>query len=507
MTTRSIVTALVMAVLLVPGGPASAQQAKCLAGKTTCLAKKATGLLKCEALAETPKKPADPNAKDCVTKVQTKFDGGSDPTKGCFEKLESKSPNDCLTFDDTAAAERAVDACVASLVAAIDPPPIDQTKCGAAKKQCVSKYLAALLKCRRVAQTPKKPTDPNTKGCVDNATAKYTGGTDPNKGCFAKLEAKKGNDCQAPLGNSVTLQADVENCVTNLVDLETGTTTTTTTSTTTSTLPRILQAIAVTPANPTVPVGLTQQFAATGTFSDSSTQDLTVLVTWASSDTSKATVSNTPGSQGLATAIGAGTPAISATLGGVSGSTTLTVTAAVLQSIAVTPANPSVPAGLTQQFTATGTFSDLTVHDLTAQVTWASSDTSKATVSNAAGSQGVATAIGTGTTAISAKLGEVSGSTTLTVTAAVLQSIAVTPPNPSVPAGRTQQFTATGTFSDLTAQDLTAQVTWASSNPARATISNAAGSQGLASTLQAGTTTISAQVGGILGSTTLTVTP
>jgi len=34
-----------------PGGPASAQQAKCLAGKTTCLAKKTTGLLKCEALA------------------------------------------------------------------------------------------------------------------------------------------------------------------------------------------------------------------------------------------------------------------------------------------------------------------------------------------------------------------------------------------------------------------------------------------------------------------------
>src|SRR5262245_60420778 len=61
---------------------------------------------------------------------------------------------------------------------------------------------------------------------------------DPAKGYFAKLEAKKGNDSQPPLGNSVTLQADVENCVTTLVDLETGMTSTTsiTLGTTTSTI-------------------------------------------------------------------------------------------------------------------------------------------------------------------------------------------------------------------------------------------------------------------------------
>src|SRR5215831_2654102 len=137
-TIRSIATALAMALVLVPDAPASAQQAKCLAGKTACMAKKAAGLLKCEALAETPGKPADPNTKDCVTKAETKFDGGAQPPKGCFEKLESKDPNDCLTVDDTVAAETAVDACVASLVAAIDPPPRDQTKCGAGKKKCAS---------------------------------------------------------------------------------------------------------------------------------------------------------------------------------------------------------------------------------------------------------------------------------------------------------------------------------------------------------------------------------
>ena len=129
-------------------------------------------------------------------KVVGKFDGGIDPAKGCFEKLESKTPNDCITLDDTAAAEAAVDSCVAAFVEAIDPAPITQTKCGAGKKKCVSKLLAALLKCHQLAQTPGKSTDPNANGCVDKATAKYTGGADPAKGCFAKLEAKSPNDCQ-----------------------------------------------------------------------------------------------------------------------------------------------------------------------------------------------------------------------------------------------------------------------------------------------------------------------
>jgi hypothetical protein len=243
MTTRSIVAALVVALTLMAAAPASAQQAKCLAGKTACMAKKAAGLLKCEALAETPGKPADPNANECVTKVQTKFDGGLDPAKGCFEKLESKDPNDCLRFDDTAAAETAVDACVAAIVAAIDPPPRDQTKCGAGKKKCASKYLAALLKCRKLAQTPGKPTDPNTKGCVDKAVAKYTGGLEPTKGCFAKLQAKNPNDCQSTT-NSLTVQGLTEDCVDDLVAVVAGTASTTssttpgaTTTTTTTTIP------------------------------------------------------------------------------------------------------------------------------------------------------------------------------------------------------------------------------------------------------------------------------
>ena len=99
-----------------------------------------------------------------------------------------------------------------------------------------------------------------------------------------------------------------------------------------------LVSIAVTPPNPTIQTGLTQQFTATGTYSDLSTQNITTQVTWASSHTGVATFS--PTVKGLATGVSAGSTTISATLSGVTGSTTLTVQAApapTLISIAVTP--------------------------------------------------------------------------------------------------------------------------------------------------------------------------
>jgi hypothetical protein len=91
------------------------------------------------------------------------------------------------------------------------------------------------------------------------------------------------------------------------------------------------------------------------------------------------------------------------------------------------------------------------------------------------------------------------------VTAASLTSIAVTPVNSSIASGTVQQFTATGTYSDDTTQDLTTTVTWSSSNTGAATISNAAGSNGLATAVIAGSTTITAVSGSVSGTATLTV--
>ena len=53
-----------------------------------------------------------------------------------------------------------------------------------------------------------------------------------------------------------------------------------------------------------------------------------------------------------------------------------------------------------------------------------------------------------------------------------LASIAVTPANPTELVGATQPFTAAGTYSDGSTQNITSQVAWTSSNPAVATISS-----------------------------------
>jgi 6-phosphogluconolactonase (cycloisomerase 2 family) len=267
-----------------------------------------------------------------------------------------------------------------------------------------------------------------------------------------------------------------------------------------------LVSIGVTPAAPTIAKGTTQQFTATGVYSDNTTQNLTNLVSWHVVNPAVASITTALGQGGLATGVAPGTTQITASMGGVIGSTNLTVTAAVLVSIAVTPPNSSIPKGVVQQLTATGTYSDNSTQDLTATVTWAPTTSTIATVSNTAGSVGKVTALSIGTITITAVLGGVTGSTMLTVTPAVLVSIAVTPANASIANSTTQQFTATGTYSDSSTQNLTTQVTWAPTTGAIATVSNAAGSQGLALALNPGNVTVTATLGTIVGTTGLTVT-
>jgi hypothetical protein len=252
--------------------------------------------------------------------------------------------------------------------------------------------------------------------------------------------------------------------------------------------------MAVSPADPSVLKGSTRQFTATGSYSDGSTENLTDKAIWSSSNSVVAVVNNT----GLATGFATGSSTIQVALGSVAGSTTLTVTAAVLSSIAVTPPNLSISDGISQQFTAIGTYSDGSTQNLTNSVTWLSSNTSVAKIN----SMGFASGVGIGGSSIQAALGSVAGSTTLTVTAAVLSSIAVTPANPSISDGTTQQFTAAGSYTDGSTQNVTNLVTWSSSNPA-----DSISASGLAAANGVGASIIQATLNGVNGSTTLTVTP
>jgi uncharacterized protein YjdB len=255
-----------------------------------------------------------------------------------------------------------------------------------------------------------------------------------------------------------------------------------------------LQSVVVTPAQPSVALGSQQQFKAIGMYNDGTSQDLTSTAVWTSSQTSVATIN--PG--GLAATKATGTSSITAmSPGGISGSTTLTVTAAALSSIAVTPSNPSVPIGVTEQFTATGTFSDGSTQNLTSAVSWSAVSTSIASITTG----GLAKGLAIGTATVTATSGSISGSTNLMVTNATLVSLAITPAAPTVPLGLLQQFTATGTYSDGSTQDLTNSVTWASSDSSIASIDVT----GNATARNLGNTNISAVSGSIQDSTSLTV--
>jgi hypothetical protein len=180
-----------------------------------------------------------------------------------------------------------------------------------------------------------------------------------------------------------------------------------------------LTSIQVTPASSTLFPSATQQLAATGTYSDSTQQNLTAQAAWSSSNTAVATVS----SGGLVTAVSGGSATIYAKSAGITGMATVNVR--TLVSIAVTPASPTVNVGSTQQFTATGTYQDNSTQNITTQVTWNSSNTTAATIS----SGGLATGQAAGGSTISAVLGSINssssnGSASLTV---------MTPPPPTCP--------------------------------------------------------------------------
>ena len=269
----------------------------------------------------------------------------------------------------------------------------------------------------------------------------------------------------------------------------------------------VLSSMVVTPVNPNVGIGTTQQFRSIGAYSDGTSQDVTTSVVWASAAPVVATM-NASGAanSGLASALTAGTSIITASLSGISANTTLRVTSA-LTTMTITPLNPSVARGLTRQFAALGTFADGTTQDFTTQATWASATTTVATMNtNGTSISGLATAQAVGTSLISATFAGVTGSTSLSVTTATLKSLAVTPTNPSVGRGFTRQFIALGTFSDNSVVDITTSATWSSANTVVATL-NPSGlpNSGLATGLVIGSSVISASVGLITGSTTLNV--
>ncbi|MGH8446367.1 MAG: Ig-like domain-containing protein, partial [Solimonas sp.] len=255
------------------------------------------------------------------------------------------------------------------------------------------------------------------------------------------------------------------------------------------------RSVQVTPPSASFAKGTSGQLAATATFTDDTTQDVTDAATWVSSAAAIVSVD----AKGRVKALGVGESTITATFQAASGTARVTATPATAIGIAVTPAAASVAKGVKQQYKATASFTDASTQDVTATASWTSSVPAVASVDNstdaeAGTSSGRANSLRIGTTDITATYAGFSAVGKLTVTTATLDHIDVTPAAASVPLNTTQPYKATGVYTDGTPIDLTADAgtTWSSSDADTIQISNAAASKGVATGVKLGGATITA---------------
>jgi len=247
--------------------------------------------------------------------------------------------------------------------------------------------------------------------------------------------------------------------------------------------------VTVTPATASLTVGQTTTLAA-------ETRDAngTVLtgrqVTWSTSNASVATVSS-----GVVTATGPGTATITATSEGKTGTATVNVTAVPVATVSVSLATVSLTTGGTQQITATPR--DAQGNALARPVTWQTGNASVATVTQA----GLITAVGPGSTTVTATSEGKVGTVTVTVTAPAVGSVAVAPLTASLIVAATTTLVAT--VRDVSGAVMSnAQVSWSSDKPGTASVTQG----GVVTGLVPGTAKITATAGGKNGTATIDVT-
>ncbi|PYP44711.1 MAG: hypothetical protein DMD50_13465, partial [Gemmatimonadetes bacterium] len=249
--------------------------------------------------------------------------------------------------------------------------------------------------------------------------------------------------------------------------------------------------VTVSPATASVAVGQTLQLTATP--KDSTGTALTGRsVTWVSSNPGVATVS----SNGLVTSGAVGTATITATSEGKAGSAAVTVTPVPVASVAVAPATASLTVGQTAQLTATPKDSAGTA--LTGRtVTWASSNTSMATVS----SSGLVKGVAAGPATITATSEGKAGTAAVTVALVPVATVVVSPAPATLPLHGTIQLNVT--LKDASGNPLTGRsVAWTSSTPTVMTVSPT----GLVTDVaDGGTATVTATSEGKSGTSAVTV--
>jgi hypothetical protein len=224
--------------------------------------------------------------------------------------------------------------------------------------------------------------------------------------------------------------------------------------------------------------------------------DLTGVVTWASSGTAVATVQG-----GIVTGVAAGATAVTASFGGRVGRANVLVEAAYPVALVVAASDStSAGVGAVGFLRAHALYSDAALRDVTAAATWGSDAPGVVAVSNAPGTKGLVQCAAPGVAHVGAAFAGLSAQVTFTVTPRSVQWLVVSYPPSPLPVGVTQALTATAVYDDWTTEDVTALASWSAAGGA-ASVDAA----GVATTLAAGASTITASYGGVSSATLVTV--
>jgi hypothetical protein len=101
-------------------------------------------------------------------------------------------------------------------------PGVAPNKCLAGKNKCVSKKIAGLMKCRELCQKAPDKCGQVQAECDQKVMDKFDGGDSPEKGCFAKLEAKqkpeKPDSICTTTGDTAEVEAQVDALVNALLE-------------------------------------------------------------------------------------------------------------------------------------------------------------------------------------------------------------------------------------------------------------------------------------------------
>lgn len=215
-------------------------------------------------------------------------------------------------------------------------------------------------------------------------------------------------------------------------------------------------------------------------------------ITFSSANTGIATVA----SNGQVVAVSPGSVVITATSEGRSATSTIVVLARPVAAVSVTPQTNFVTVGNSAQLTARLTDSQGTV--LTGRtLTWTSSSNAIATVDGS----GRVTAVGPGNALITATSEGKSGTATIVVSAIPVATVTVTPSTGNLFTGSTLPLTATARSASGAVLDGRI-ITWTTGAQSVATVSSA----GVVFGREAGTVIIFADIDGVRGSATITVT-